>query len=123
MSNVQLFAAPWTVAHQNVAPLSMGFSRQEYLVGSHPLLHWSGLPFPPPGNLPDPGIEPASRVSSLGRRIPDYWPHLGKTLEPIIQSEVSQKQKAKSCILTHIYGIYKDGTNDPICWAARETQM
>ena len=40
---------PWTVAHQ--APLSMGFSRQEY---------WSGLPFPSPGDLPDPGIEPGS---------------------------------------------------------------
>ena len=40
---------PWTVAHQ--APLSMGFSRQEY---------WSGLLFPSPGNLPDPGIEPGS---------------------------------------------------------------
>ena len=39
----------WTVAHQ--APLSMGFSRQEY---------WSGLPCPPPGDLPDPGIEPSS---------------------------------------------------------------
>ena len=42
---------PWTVARQ--APLSMGFSRQEY---------WSGLPFPP-GDLPDPGIEPVSPVS------------------------------------------------------------
>ena len=40
---------PWTVAHQ--APPSMGFSRQEY---------WSGLPFPAPGDLPDPGIEPRS---------------------------------------------------------------
>ena len=43
----QLFATPWTVAHQ--APPSMGFSRQEY---------WSGLPSSPPGDLPDPGIEP-----------------------------------------------------------------
>ena len=43
------FVTPWTVAHQ--APLSMGFPRQEY---------WSGLPFPPPGDLPDPGIEPGS---------------------------------------------------------------
>ena len=42
---------PWTVAHQ--APLSMGFSRQE---------HWSGLPCPPPGCLPDPGIEHTSSV-------------------------------------------------------------
>ena len=43
------FATPQTVAYQ--APLSMGFSRQEY---------WSGLPFPAPGDLPDPGIEPRS---------------------------------------------------------------
>ena len=49
LSRVQLFATLWTVAHQ--APLSMGFSRQEY---------WSGLPFPFPGDLPNPGIEPRS---------------------------------------------------------------
>ena len=42
-------ATPWAVARQ--APLSMGFSRQDY---------WNGLPFPSPGNLPDPGIEPRS---------------------------------------------------------------
>ena len=41
------FGTPWTVAYQ--APLSMGFLKQEY---------WSGLPFPSPGDLPDPGIEP-----------------------------------------------------------------
>ena len=52
LSRVQLFATPWTVAHK--APLSMEFSRQEY---------WSGLPFPSPGNLPDPGIKPMSRAS------------------------------------------------------------
>ena len=46
---VWLFAASWTVAHQ--ALLSMGFPRQEY---------WSGLPFPSPGDLPHPGIEPRS---------------------------------------------------------------
>ena len=49
LSRVQLFATPWTVTYQ--APPSMGFSRQEY---------WSGLPFPSPGDLPDPGIEPGS---------------------------------------------------------------
>ena len=49
LSRVRLFATPWTVAYQ--APPSMGFSRQEY---------WSGLPFPSPGDLPDPGIEPKS---------------------------------------------------------------
>ena len=49
LSRVRLFATPWTAAHQ--APPSIGFSRQEY---------WSGLPFPSPGDLPDPGIEPRS---------------------------------------------------------------
>ena len=51
-SCVQLFAVPWSVTHQ--APLSMGFSRQEC---------WNGLPCPPPGALPNPGIEPKSLMS------------------------------------------------------------
>ena len=50
--HVQLFTNLWTVAHQ--APLSVGFYRQEY---------WSGLPCPPPGDPPDPGIKPASLTS------------------------------------------------------------
>ena len=49
LSRVPLFVTPWIVARQ--APPSMGFSRQEY---------WSGLTFPSPGDLPDPGIEPRS---------------------------------------------------------------
>ena len=48
-SHVRLFEILWTIAHQ--APLSMGFSRQEY---------WSGLQCPPPGDLPNPGFEPMS---------------------------------------------------------------
>ena len=44
-------------------------------------------------------------------------------LEPIIQSEVSQKEKHRYSILTHIYGIYKDGNDDSICETAKETQM
>ena len=52
LSHVQSFVTPLTVAHQ--APLSMGFPRQEY---------WSGLPFPPPGDLPDPGIGPTLPAS------------------------------------------------------------
>ena len=44
-------------------------------------------------------------------------------LEPIIQSEVSQKEKHQYSILTHRYGIYKDGNVDPICETAKETQM
>ena len=49
LDHARFFATPWTVAHQ--APLSMGFSRQQY---------WSGLPFHPPGDLPDPGFKPES---------------------------------------------------------------
>ena len=57
LSRVQLFATLWTVAHQ--APLSTGFSRQEY---------WSGLPFSSPGDFPNPGVKPRSpalQVDSL----------------------------------------------------------
>ena len=53
LSRVWLFSTPWTVACQ--APVSMNFSRQE---------HWSGLPFPTPGDLPDPGINPESPASA-----------------------------------------------------------
>ena len=55
LCHVRLFATPGTVAHQ--APMSMGFSRQEY---------WSGLPFPSPGDLPDPGIKPGSSALAGG---------------------------------------------------------
>ena len=68
-SCVQLCATLWTAACQ--APLSMAFSRQEY---------WSGLLCPPPGNLPDPGIEPVSIMSTyIGRWVlyPPAKPHSG----------------------------------------------
>ena len=55
LSHVRLFCNPYTEAHQ--APLSTGFSRQE---------QWSGLPFPSPGDLPDPGIEPVSPALAGG---------------------------------------------------------
>ena len=56
----------WAAARQ--APLPTGFSRQEY---------WRGLPCPPPGDLPDPGIEPVSYVSCIGRRVLYNERHLG----------------------------------------------
>ena len=67
-SHVWLFVTPWIVAHQ--APLSMGFPRQEY---------WCGLPFPSPGDLPEPGIEPAS--SALAGKFFTMEPP-GKSREP-----------------------------------------
>ena len=56
LSCVRLFATPWTTAHQ--APPSIEFSRQEY---------WGGLPCPPPRDLPNPRIKPASHVCHVGR--------------------------------------------------------
>ena len=66
-SCVQLFVTPWMVAHQ--APLSRGFSRQEY---------WSVSLCPPPRNLPDPGIESTfTYVSCIGRQVLDHYCHPG----------------------------------------------
>ena len=61
-SCVQLFGILWTVAHQ--APLSMGFSRQEY---------WSGLPCPPQGDLSEPGIEPVSPALQADSLPLSHW--------------------------------------------------
>ena len=65
-SCVWLFVTLWTVASQ--APLSMGFSKQEY---------WSGLPCPPPGDLPDPGIEPVFHAASASQGDSLLLSHLG----------------------------------------------
>ena len=74
LSPVRLFATPWAVAYK--APLSMEFSRQEY---------WSGLPYPSPGDLPDPGIEPGSptlQADALPSEPPGkQGPSLGKSMK------------------------------------------
>ena len=110
LSSVQLFVTPWTVAHQ--APLSMGFSRQEY---------WSGLPFLSPGNLPDPGIKPwssALQVDSLATEAPgkpykelviqscltlcdpiDYN-SLGSSVRGILQAKVDSHPLLQGIVLT-----------------------
>ena len=75
-SHVRFFVTLWTVAHQ--APLSMGFPRQQY---------WSGLPFPPPGDLPDPGIKsgaPALQVDLLTEP-PCVAPHLPRMSPNVTQ--------------------------------------
>ena len=74
-------ATPWTVAHQ--APLSLEFSRQEY---------WSGLPFPSPGDLPNPGIEPGS---------------------PALQEDSLPSEPLRMCFLS--FDI-KKMLNNKICW-------
>ena len=82
-SCVQLFATLWTIAHQ--APLPKGFSRQEY---------WSGLPCPPPGDLPGPGIELASQAGSLPLVPP------GKPYSHLSQSHALGSQKKETESLT-----------------------
>ena len=113
LSCVWLFMTPWTVVNQ--APLSMGFSRQEY---------WSGLPFPPPRDLPNPGIKlmsPAS-VSYIIRQVFFLFVCLFSLLEPLgnlrdwhLVSIVdaltlnSDQQHCSSCLkkayLTHIFSL------------------
>ena len=75
LSCVRFFVTPWTVADQ--APLSMGFSRQEY---------WSGLPFPSSGDLPDLRIKPASPALA-GRFLTTETP--GKALGPPTDSQIN----------------------------------
>ena len=108
------FASPWTVARQ--APLSMGFSRQEY---------WNGLPFPSPGKLPDPGIKPTS--SKLASRFfttePPGNPHSllnysSSFLEPT-DFPISLSHSAQApCLLTSsptniIHGDFNLHVDDP----------
>ena len=91
LNRVQLFATPWTVAYR--APLSMGFSRQEY---------WSGLPFPPPGDLPDPGIgprSPARQAGSLPAEPPDdiIFSMFRKQERNVLIESESESEVAQSC--------------------------
>ena len=91
LSLVQLFVTPWTVIHQ--APLSMEFSRQE---------PWIGLPFPPPGDLPDPRIElmspasPALLVDSLPLVPPGKPPVFGYIVFKMISLGVSENTSRNS---------------------------
>ena len=102
-SCVQFFVTLWTVTRQ--APLSMELSGQEYR---------SGLPIPPPGDLPDPGIKPVSLMSPalVGRFFTTEPP--GKPSFP--------SSTLKVHILMHIYGIWKSDTGEPLCSAGIEMQ-
>ena len=77
LSRVRLFVTPWTVAYQ--APPSVGFSRQEY---------WSGVPFPSPGDLPNPGVKPRSPALQADSLLsePPGKPHMFYQFSSVTQS-------------------------------------
>ena len=86
-SHVRLLATPWAIACQ--APLFLGFSRQEY---------WSGLPFPSPGDLPDPGLKlgsPALQADSLPSGTHSQGP--GPPAGLLRQAEISASEEAVTC--------------------------
>ena len=104
-SCVWLFATLCTVVHQ--APLSMGFSRQEY---------WSGLPFPPPGDLPIPGIEPVSYVTCIGKQVVVFffnnqWCHLESPIVKVynINMNVIDYTDSHFSLVPNIYMTFKLG--------------
>ena len=92
LSCVQLFASSWTVAYQS--PQSMEFSRQEY---------WSGLPFPSPGDLPNPGIEPRSPTLQADALLSEP-PGKSLTLKKITDKYIRTKQLKVSILTKNSWG-------------------
>ena len=98
LSCVRLFVTPWAVASQ--APLSMGFSRQEYE---------NGLPCPPPGNLPNPGIEPRSptlQADSLPSEPPGKSKNTGVSSLSLLQ-QIFPTQDSNQGLLCHRWLLYQ----------------
>ena len=90
-SHVWLFVTPWTVAHQ--APLSMGFSRQEY---------WRGLPCPPPEDRPNPGIEPVPPVLQVDALPLSHQRRPNQKINPFSSCNVSLVPTSDKVILCHL---------------------
>ena len=87
LSHIRLFATLWIVAYQ--APLPMEFSRQEY---------WSGLPFPSPGDLPNPGMEPWSLILQADTLLSE--PPGNKLINLIPDSSAFSKSSLNICMFT-----------------------
>ena len=115
LSRVRLFATLWTVAYQ--ASPSMGFSRQEY---------WSGLPFPSPGDLPYPGIEPRSatlQADALSSEPPGKpWGNVKKALRrgSLAVAGGRLPGRAQCWLKTWDSSIYFPVGQDPCQWASRK---
>ena len=102
---------PWTVARQ--APLSMAFPKQE---------SWSGLPFPSPGELPDPGIEPGSPASQADALPTELWPKGAQTRPktPLPLSEISEISPLVRCLGTDAFPGHTRSRGQ--CWAQTRSQ-
>ena len=100
-SRVQLFATPWTVARQ--APLSMGFSRQEYR---------NGLPCPPPGDLPNAEIKPLSLMSPA---VAGRFFTTSATWEAPSQWDVTLKEQGWICSFRGFHSILRKNLNELCC--------
>ena len=129
LSHVQLFATPWTIAWQ--APLSMGFSRQEY---------WSGLPFPSPGDLPKPGIEPGSpalwadALSSeppgkplhfsweKNNKSPSYWERSGTQIRSQLWESTKKYWQTSFPVGTPVFAKDSSETVFPSLWSIHPKQ-
>ena len=139
LSSVQLFVTPWIEAHQ--ASLSITNSQSSLKLNVHRVSdaiqpsHPLSSTFPPaPSPSQHQSLVQWVNSSHEVAKVLEYYSAIKKNtfesvlvrwmkLEPTIQSEVSQKEKHQYSILTHIYGIKKDGNDNPVCKTAKETQM
>ena len=108
LSRIQFFTTPWTVARQ--APLSMGFSRQE---------DWSGFPCPPPGDLPNPGMElrsPTLQEDSLPTELPGKLNYSVVLITAAQQSDYSANipGEAGTAILSFLKKLLRDPPGSPV---------
>ena len=106
LSRVPLFATPWTVVHQ--APLSMGFSTQEY---------WRGLPLSPPGDLPDPGIKPGSLALQAKSLLPEPLGKQAMNSMPTSKTNTNlhPKNLSTSHLMLHVTLSYDHLSPAPLC--------
>ena len=112
LSHVQLFETLWAVAYQ--APLSIGFSRKEY---------WSGLPCPPPGDLPDPGIKPVSPESPVAPALEADSLPLSHWESPLTPASYPNRQIFPNYLIGSCLCDYGEGNGNPLQYSCLENPL